>query len=98
MEITPHRRRVLHGPALRAIREAIGISQSQLAGDVGISASYLTNLEAGRKQPSPELARRLADRLTVDVTAFSYLPRPWPPGPPAPRPVEAWDGGPLDVA
>lgn len=66
-------RRTVHGPAVRAIREAIGISQQQLADDVGVSGSYLTNIEAGRKQPSPELARRIADRLTVDVTAFSYI-------------------------
>ncbi len=74
------KRRIVHGPAVRAIREAIGLSQQKVAEDVGVSASYLTNIEAGRKQPSPELTRRIADRLTVDVTAFSYMPPEAPGG------------------
>lgn len=68
---TPDRRMVL-GPAVRAIREALGIRHGDFAISCDISPGYLSNLEAGRKQPSPAVAVALAGRLGVPLDAITY--------------------------
>jgi len=47
---------------LRDLRRAAGLSQTELAGD-GISPSYVSLLESGRRQPSPAVAALLAAKL-----------------------------------
>lgn len=64
--------RATNGPAVRALREAVGIQHAKFAVDCLISPGYLTNIEKGRKQPSPEVARRLAARLGVELDAITY--------------------------
>lgn len=64
--------RKTNGPAVRALREALGIKHGKFAVDCLISPGYLSNVEAGRKQPSPEVARRLATRLGVELDAITY--------------------------
>ena len=51
------------GMALRHLRRSAGISQGDLAGRLGISASYLSLIEADRREPSVPLLRRLAKAL-----------------------------------
>jgi transcriptional regulator with XRE-family HTH domain len=50
------------GERLRQVRLGAGLSQSQLAGD-GLSASYISLLEADKRTPSHEVVRQLAARL-----------------------------------
>ena len=64
--------RETNGAAVRAIREALGIQHARFAVDCLISAGYLTNIEKGRKQPSPEVTKRIAGRLGVEVDAITY--------------------------
>lgn len=64
--------RRLNGPTVRALREALGIKHGAFATDVLVSAGYLSNIEAGRKQPDPAVTRRIADRLGVSVDAITY--------------------------
>ncbi len=47
---------------LRTLRRAAGLSQTELAGD-GLSPSYISLLESGRRSPSPAVAALLAARL-----------------------------------
>lgn len=61
-----------HGPAVRAIREALGIRHADFAVDCLISPGYLTNIEKGRKQPSPEVAQAMAKRLGISLDAIQY--------------------------
>lgn len=68
---TTHTRRV-HGPAVRAIREALGIKHGEFAIRCDMSPGYLTNIEAGRKQPSPDAAQRIAKQLGVPLDAIAY--------------------------
>ncbi|WP_027343269.1 tetratricopeptide repeat protein [Hamadaea tsunoensis] len=51
---------------LRALRQARGITQRELAGDT-LSVSYVSLLESGRRQPGPEVLRQLALRLSCTV-------------------------------
>jgi transcriptional regulator with XRE-family HTH domain len=50
------------GTRLRELRRTAGLSQNELAGDE-LSASYVSLIEAGKRQPSPEIIKMLAERL-----------------------------------
>jgi transcriptional regulator with XRE-family HTH domain len=60
------------GPAVRALREAMGIRHGAFAEAVGISAGYLTKIETGSQQPRPDIAVALARRLRVPLDAITY--------------------------
>lgn len=62
----------LNGCALQVIRESLGIRKSDLAARSDISAGYLTRLEQGARQPSPDNLRKIASGLRVPVEAISY--------------------------
>ncbi len=64
--------RHLNGATVRALREAVGIKHGVFARDVLVSTGYLSNIEAGRKQPDPAVVRRIADRLGVTIDAVTY--------------------------
>lgn len=53
---------------IRAMREALGMSQAELASRAGIDPGYLSKLESGKRNPSPyfrdHLARVIADAMT----------------------------------
>jgi transcriptional regulator with XRE-family HTH domain len=50
------------GERLRQLRLAVGLSQAELAGE-GLSASYVSLMEAGKRTPSDEVVQQLAARL-----------------------------------
>lgn len=63
------RTRVTNGTAIRERRERLGILQATLAGQIGVSASYLSRIESGVETPgltSPAV-RKLAERLSVSL-------------------------------
>jgi transcriptional regulator with XRE-family HTH domain len=63
----------IHGPAVRTIREKVkGIPHGKFAVQCGFSPAYLTNIEAGRKQPRPELMHTIAKELGVDIWEITY--------------------------
>jgi transcriptional regulator with XRE-family HTH domain len=66
------RMRLAHGPAIRAIREALGIKHGVFAIDCNISPGYLTHVEKGAKQPSEEVVTRIARRLGVTKDEITY--------------------------
>lgn len=56
------------GEYVRAKREAVGLSQRQLAAEAGVSFSNISRLESGfHATPSPELLKSIADVLDVDL-------------------------------
>ncbi len=56
------------GERVRTLRIARGISQSGLAAAIGVSKSYLSHIEAGRRPVRPPILRQVAEALDVDVT------------------------------
>ena len=52
---------------IRVWREHRGLSQQQLAETAGISKPYLSQLEAGKREASQRVIRRLAKTLRVDL-------------------------------
>lgn len=67
------RMRMAHGPAIRAIREALGIKHGKFAIECGISPGYLTNVEKGVKQPSEAVVSSIASRLGVTKDEITYV-------------------------
>jgi transcriptional regulator with XRE-family HTH domain len=54
------------GREIRRLRAARGLSQKQMARDIGVSAAYLSALEHGhRGQPSWELLQRIIGYFNV---------------------------------
>lgn len=67
-------KRLAHGPAMRALREAItGASVSAFAPRVGVTQGYLSNVELGHRQPTVEFMSRVARELGVSLDAVSYV-------------------------
>lgn len=60
----------LNRHALKVIRERSGLSITALAEAATMSQPHLTNLEAGKRQASPEAITKLADALKVPVVAL----------------------------
>jgi len=56
--------------ALRELRLRSGFTGTDLAEAAGINRAYLSHIEAGRKEPSPEVTRRLAAALKVRLVAI----------------------------
>jgi excisionase family DNA binding protein len=63
-----HRRRA--GTRLRAIREAAGLNQLQLAAASGLTHEAISNLETGKRAPYATTVRALAQALAVGPEQF----------------------------
>ena len=55
------------GKRIRAAREALGISQEELAARADLNTSYLSQIERGMKEPSLSVLERLADGVHLDL-------------------------------
>lgn len=55
------------GAVLKRLREGLGWNQEQAAARFGISRPYLAHIEAGDRQPSAAVARRMADALGIPL-------------------------------
>ncbi|WP_102157661.1 helix-turn-helix domain-containing protein [Zhihengliuella halotolerans] len=58
---------------LRVLRERDGHTLTSLAREAGISLSYLSDMENGRRWPNPRMTKKLADSLHVP---YSVLVKP----------------------
>ncbi|GAW28959.1 helix-turn-helix domain-containing protein [Carboxydocella sp. ULO1] len=52
---------------LKAVRKTLGLSQARLAELSGVSQAYISELEAGSKQPTLTILDKLASALGVTV-------------------------------
>lgn len=64
----------IYGDWLKAQREAAGLTQQQLADMTVMTRSHIAHIEAGRRVPSQEDARRLDDALNTGNVLRSFLP------------------------
>jgi transcriptional regulator with XRE-family HTH domain len=64
------------GPKLRALREAAGLSQKELAEVSGLSQNGISQWERGTREPSWGAVLALAEALGVDCRAFMGHGRP----------------------
>ena len=65
MDVRPDDVRLLLGLRLRALRHGRGAGLKDIAAAAGVSVSYLSEIEKGKKYPKPEKLVALADALGV---------------------------------
>ena len=61
------------GEALRLIRVIEGIKANNMAKELGISPSYLSLIENGKKRPSVELIEKFADVIGVRASQIMFF-------------------------
>lgn len=59
--------------ALRLIRVYHDLSQTQLSYDLGISNSFVSELESGKKTPSLELLDKYASRFDLPLSSILFF-------------------------
>lgn len=64
-------RKLFLGARLRRLRRDRNLNQSQMAGELGISASYLNHLERNQRPVTAGILLRLAETFDIDVKAFA---------------------------
>jgi transcriptional regulator with XRE-family HTH domain len=86
------------GPRLKELREAAGLTQSQLAERAGLHRQGIVKLERGEREPAWGTVLALMDALGVSCQAFLEEPGPQPEAKPGrPRKVGgATDDQPAD--
>ncbi len=55
------------GPALRALREQLDVTQEDIAYEAGISAAALSHIETSRSNPAWTTVLRIAEALEVSL-------------------------------
>lgn len=64
----------MRGDTLKRLRERKGLTQTELASRVGVTAAYISMLESGAKgNPTLGIVRRLTKALGVSVTELITL-------------------------
>ena len=63
------------GNRIREAREALGLTQAELAGRVGVSRKTINTVENAVFVPSTVIALKLAAALGRPVEALFYLPK-----------------------
>jgi predicted transcriptional regulator/DNA-binding XRE family transcriptional regulator len=64
-------RRLYVGPGLRRLRRDLGLTQSDMARDLDVSASYIALLERNHRPLSADLLLRLAQTYRIDMSALA---------------------------
>lgn len=64
-------RRLYVGPALRRLRRDLGLTQSDMAADLEVSASYIALLERNHRPLSAEVLLRLAQTYKIDMAKLA---------------------------
>ena len=59
--------------ALRLIRVFHDLNQTELATQLGMSKSYLSEIESGKKQPRIELVERYASKFNLPVSSILFF-------------------------
>src|SRR3954454_7571148 len=64
-------RKLFLGARLKRLRRERGLNQSQMAGELGISGSYLNHLERNQRPVTAGILLRVAEAFDVDVKSFA---------------------------
>ena len=64
-------RKLYLGGRLRRLRRELGLNQSAMAAEIGISPSYLNHLERNQRPVTAQVLLRLAEAYDVDLRSFA---------------------------
>src|SRR6201995_2351597 len=59
------------GPRLRRLRRELGLTQTRMAEDLGVSPSYLNLLERNQRPVTAQVLLRLAEAYDLDLRSLS---------------------------
>ncbi len=59
--------------SLKILRLYLGLTQSQLAKDLGISQSYVSEIERGEKDVTLDLLQKYSDKLEVPLSSLIFF-------------------------
>ncbi|MGB6230407.1 MAG: helix-turn-helix transcriptional regulator, partial [Litorimonas sp.] len=65
---SPRREKILIGPRLRRLRTQLGLTQTRMAEDLGISGSYLNLMERNQRSISAKVLLKLSDTYDIDLS------------------------------
>lgn len=68
------------GTTIRNLRNLKEMRQADLARAVGITESFVSHIESGKKEPSPRVARSIAEALGVPIELLLWLAMEEPDG------------------
>ncbi|NBB65485.1 DUF2083 domain-containing protein [Pseudomonas sp. ODNR1LW] len=68
---TPADRKLFLGARLKRLRRDLGLTQTGMAADLGVSPSYLNHIERNQRPVSAQLLLRLADTYDVDLRSLN---------------------------
>ena len=72
----PADRKLFLGGRLKRLRRDLGLTQTAMAGDLGVSPSYLNHIERNQRPLSAQLLLRLADTYDVDLRTLGQSAGP----------------------
>ncbi|WP_334037947.1 helix-turn-helix transcriptional regulator [Burkholderia gladioli] len=61
------------GEALRLVRVYHDLSQSQLCAELGVSNSYVSEIESGKKQPTLELLQKYSAEFNIPISSLMFF-------------------------
>src|SRR5215831_62307 len=61
----PPERKLFLGPRLRRLRRELGLTQTRMAEDLGVSPSYLNHLERNQRPVTAQVLLRLAEAYDI---------------------------------
>ncbi len=64
-------RKLFLGPRLRRMRRDMGLTQTRMAEDLGVSPSYLNYLERNQRPVTAQVLLRLAEAYDIDIRSLS---------------------------
>lgn len=64
-------RKLYLGRQLKRLRRELGLNQSAMAGEIGVSPSYLNHLERNQRPVTASVLLRLAEAYDVDLKSFA---------------------------
>ncbi|WP_114952956.1 helix-turn-helix domain-containing protein [Sphingosinicella terrae] len=67
----PGDRKLFLGGRLRRLRRELGLNQSAMAAEIGVSPSYLNHLERNQRPMTAQVLLRLAEAYDVDLKSFA---------------------------
>lgn len=66
-------RKLFAGPRVRRLRQGLGLTQSRMATDLGLSVSYLNLLEHNQRPLTAAVLVKLADIYDIDIRQFTSV-------------------------
>ena len=64
-------RKLYLGGRVRRLRRELGLNQSAMAAEIGVSPSYLNHLERNQRPVTAQVLLRLAEAYDVDLKSFA---------------------------